>query len=212
MMGRPRVLAASGDAALTALAKWVHARLDAAAVSYEQIARDTYCSRSSVSRGLCGRNLPPWKMVEAAAIRCGASTVEARKLWDAADASARRRQARTAARTPASRIDSWMIMYQALGDLIVAKVGSQRELERRDSSGLLSRSTLGAIVRWDRSLSHEVLIQILKVCEVSDAERAEWMVAWERYGEPRRQAMDDRRRAIARSRLQPWRYSPPTWF
>lgn len=211
-MGRPRVLAASGDAALTALTRWVHAELNAAAVSYEQIARDVYCSRSSVSRALCGRQLPPWTLVEAVAVRCEASPWEARRLWDVAETSLRRRQARTVARTPVSRIDSWLSMYQALGDLIVARVGSQRELVRRDSSGLLSRSTLGAILRFDRSLSYEVLIQILALCEVGDAERAEWMVAWERWGEPRRRAMDDRRRAIARTRLQPWRYKLPAWF
>ena len=103
-------------------------------------------------------------------------------------------------------------MYRTLGDLIVARAGSQRELVRYDSSGLLSRSTLGAILRCDRSLSYEVLIQILALRGVGDIERAEWMVALERWGEPRRKAMDDRRRAIARTRLQPWRYKLPAWF
>ena len=211
-MGRPRVLTASGDAALTALTRWVHARLDMAAVSYKEIADDVYCSRSSVSRALCGRQLPPWRMVKAVAIRCGASVSEAKRLWDAAELSLHRRQARTTARTSVSQIDSWLSMYNALGDLIIAKAGSQRELVRCDGSGLLSRSTLGAILRYDRSLSYEVLVQILAVCDVDEADRAKWMVAWERWGEPRREAMDDRRRAIARSRLQPWRYSLPTWF
>ena len=119
---------------------------------------------------------------------------------------------RTAAATPTARIDSWESMYRALGDLIAAREGSHRELVRRDASGHLTRSALGAILQFERSLSYEVLVQILGACEVSDAERTEWMTAWERWGRPRRKAMDDRRKAIARSRLQPWRYTLPAWF
>jgi hypothetical protein len=78
---------------------------------------------------------------------------------------------------------------------------------RRDGSGLLTRSTLGAVLRYDRSLSREVLGRILAACEVSDTEHVEWMSAWERWGEPRRMAMDARRRDIARRRLQPRRYA-----
>ena len=93
VVGRPRLLAASGDAALTSLTKWVHTHLDAADASYGQIAHDVYLSRSSVSRALCGRRLPAWELVEAVAVRCRASQSEARRLWDAADAAQRRREA-----------------------------------------------------------------------------------------------------------------------
>lgn len=206
-MGRPRALIASGDAALNALIRWIHARLNEAGVSYEDIARDAYCSRSSVSRALCGKRLPPWELVEAVAVRCQAEQSVARRLWDAAYDSRRRRQARVPAGSPEPGIDSWQSLYRALGDLIVARAGSQRELVRRDGSGLLSRSTLGAVLRYDRSLSREVLVRILAACEVSDAEHVEWMAAWERWGEPRRMAMDARRRDIARRRLQPRRYA-----
>lgn len=211
-MARPRKRVVSGDKALSALTRWVHGKLDYASVSYELIAHDVYLSRPSVSRALCGRKLPSWQLVEAVAIRCGASTSEARKLWEAADASQRRRLARMAVVTPVSKVDSWQSLYRALGDLIVAEAGSQRELVRRDRSGLLTRSTVGAILRSDRSLSDEVLTQILTICEVSGPERAEWIAAWRRWGEPRREAMDNRRKAIARSRLQPWRYALPEWF
>jgi hypothetical protein len=97
-------------------------------------------------------------------------------------------------------------MYDALDALIVRSVGSHRELIRRDESGLLTRSTTGAVKRHDRSLSYEVLVQVLTICGVSGGEWDEWMTAWEDYGRWRRQAMDDRRRAIARNRLQPDRY------
>jgi hypothetical protein len=94
-------------------------------------------------------------------------------------------------------------MYDALGDLITSKVGSHRELVRKDESGQLTRSTIGAILRHERSLSHDVLIRVLAACELSDKEREAWMDAWERYGRPRRETMEDLRRAIAHSRLRP---------
>jgi hypothetical protein len=93
-------------------------------------------------------------------------------------------------------------MYDALGDLISRRVGSHRELARRDTSGRLTRSTIGAILRHKRSLSYDVLDQVLIACGVSGIEREAWMDAWERYGKPHRDEMDEQRRAIAYSRLQ----------
>jgi hypothetical protein len=89
-------------------------------------------------------------------------------------------------------------MYDAL---ITSKVGSHRELVRKDESGQLTRSTIGAILRHERSLSRDVLIRVLTVCELSDKEREAWMNAWERYGRPRREAMEYLRRTIAYGRL-----------
>ena len=98
-------------------------------------------------------------------------------------------------------------MYDALGDLISRRVGSHRELARRDTSGRLTRSTIGAILRHERSLSYDVLDQVLITCGISGMEREAWMDAWKRYGEPRRDEMDELRRAIAYSRLQPRRFA-----
>jgi hypothetical protein len=202
-MGRPRVLVASNDATLGSLIRWVHARLDETDTTYDQVASDVSYSRSWVSRALCGRRLPPWQLIETIARRCGESPREARKLWEAAEAAQLRRQVRRIGTPPRSDIDSWLDMYDALGDLITSKVGSHRELVRKDESGQLTRSTIGAILRYERSLSHDVLIRVLTVCELSDEEREAWMDAWERYGRPRREAMEDLRRAIAYSRLHP---------
>ena len=94
-------------------------------------------------------------------------------------------------------------MYDALGDLITSKVGSHRKLVGQDKSGQLKRSTIGAILRHDRSLSQDVLIRVLTVCELSEKEQEAWMHAWERYGRPRREFMEELRRAIAYSRLRP---------
>jgi transcriptional regulator with XRE-family HTH domain len=202
-MGRPRVLVASNDAALGSLIKWVHARLDDTGITYEQVAADVAYSRSWVSRALCGRRLPPWQLVETVAKRCGASSSEARKLWEAAEAVQRRRQPRRVAISPPSGIGCWEDMYDALGDLITSKVGSHRELVRQDKSGQLTRSTIGAILRHDRSLSEDVLIRVLTVCELSEKERDAWMHTWERYGRPRREFMEELRRAIAYSHFRP---------
>jgi Helix-turn-helix domain len=197
-MGRPRVLVASNDAALGSLIRWVQARLDETDTTYDQVPGDISYSRSWVSRALCGRRLPPWQLIETIARRCGAW-----KLWEAAEAVQLRRQVRRIGTPPRSDIDSWHDMYDALGDLITSKVGSHRELVRKDESGQLTRSTIGAILRHERSLSHNVLIRVLAACELSDKEREAWMDAWERYGKPRREAMEDLRRAIAYSRLHP---------
>jgi hypothetical protein len=202
-MGRPRVLIASNDAALRSLIRWVHARLDETDTTYQQVADDVSYSRSWVSRALCGRRLPPWQLIETIARRCEASPREARKLWEAAEAAQLRRHVRRIGTPPPPDIASWPDMYDALGHLITSKVGSHRELVRKDESGQLTRSTIGAILRYERSLSRDVLIRVLTVCEFSDKEREAWMDAWERYGRPRREAMDDLRRAIAYSRFHP---------
>jgi hypothetical protein len=153
-MGRPRTLVASGDVALGSLIRWVHDRLDDTGITYEHVASDMAYSRPWVSRALSGRKLPPWHLIETVAERCGASTGEARKLWDAANAAQRRRETRMRKATyPPLVIDSWKGMYDALGDLISRRVGSHRELARRDESRRITRSTIGAILRYERSLS-----------------------------------------------------------
>jgi hypothetical protein len=206
-MGRPRVLVASGDAALGSLVRWVHDRLDETGTTYEQIASDMAYSRSWVSRALCGRRLPPWQLIETVAVRCKAPSDEARKLYEAAEAAQRRRQDRRVVTSPPSDIDSWKSMYDALGALIARTVGSHRKLVLRDASGQLTRATIGAILRYERSLSYDVLIQVLTVCGVNDKEREAWMDAWERYGKPRREVMEVLRRSIAYSSLRPGRVS-----
>ena len=206
-MGRPRLLVASSDGALESLIRWVHARLNETGTTYEQIADDVIFSRSWVSRALCGRRLPPWQLVEAIATRCGASSDEARRLWKAAEAAQLRRQARRIVTHSPSDIGSWEDMYDALGDLIARKVGSRRELVRQDKSGRLTRSTIGAILKHKRSLSYDVLIQVLTVCGVPDKDREAWMVAWKQNGEPHREVMDYWRRSIAYDRLHPERFS-----
>ena len=208
-MGRPRVLAASRDAALGALARWIYDRMDQACVTCEQVAEDVAYSRSWVSRSLSGSRLPTWDLVAAVAKRCGGSIAEARRLWEAADAAERRRRGRVASGSPPRGISSYDELLDALADLIASRVGSHRELVRRDDSGQLSRQTVGAVLRRERTLSEEVIAHIVAACGVSDDDSTAWLREWERWGWPLREAMEIRRIAIARARLQPWRYSAP---
>ena len=90
------------------------------------------------------------------------------------------------ATSPPPDIDSWRSMYDALGDLIARRVGSHRDLARTDTTGRLTRSTIGAVLRYERSLSYDVLDQVLVACGVAGEERDAWMNAWEQYGKPRR--------------------------
>jgi transcriptional regulator with XRE-family HTH domain len=211
-MGRPRVLAPCRDAAMGALVRWVHARLGEAGVTYGQVAAEVAYSRSWVSRSLSGRRLPPWDLVEAVASRCGASLAEARRLWAAAEAADRSRRSRMVAPgAPPDGITSYDGLLDALAGLIAGRAGSHRELVRRDGSGQLTRQTVGAVLRRERTLSCEVLTRILAACEVGDDDRAAWLREWDRWGRPLRDAMEVRRRAIARARLRSWRYPAPRW-
>jgi hypothetical protein len=65
-------------------------------------------------------------------------------------------------------------------------------------------------LRRERSLSRDVLIRVLTVCELTDKEQEAWMRVWERYGRPRREFMEELRRAIAYSRLRPEPLRPPS--
>ncbi|MCW2935801.1 MAG: family transcriptional regulator [Actinomycetia bacterium] len=201
-MGRPRALETADEATLRALLGWVRARLDESGSTYEQLADDVGYSRPWVSGELSGRRLPSWRLMEAIAARAHAPADEAQRLHRAAEA---------ALDHPPSDIDSWQGLYLALDALILSRVGSHQELVRRDASGVLTRSTIDAIALLDRSLSEDVLVRALTICEVGERELADWMKAWESYGRVRREEMDDRRRAIARHRLQSDRRARRSW-
>lgn len=185
------------------LVSWIHARLDEAGVTYTQLARDMAYDRSWVSRSLSGRRLPPWPLVRTAAIRCDAPAGEARRLWDAAVAAGQQLAAEAAQGYPPATVDSYGTLCDALGQLAAARAPSQRELVRR-ASGQLTRSTLGAVLRRERSLSREVLLSTLTACGLDESATAAWLAAWDCYGRPFREAMELRRQQIACARLSPW--------
>lgn len=195
-MGRRRRSVAPCDDALRALLAWVRTRLDDQELSYAQLAREIPCDRSRISRALSGQRIPPWPLIERIATRCGACGETARELWAAADAI-RPNYLRETEGHPPPDLDNYPELVSALRDLMDRRGISQRELVRRDKTGWLRRSTVGAVLRMERSAGPDVTIAIVRACGVSDAAVDHWAAAWDQLGRPNRQAMDRQRRQIA---------------
>lgn len=121
----------------------------------------------------------------------------ARELRAAADASRRRHLIRETEGHPPD-LDSYPALCQALRDLIDRRGISQRELARRDETGLLKRATVGAVLRMERAAQREVTIAIVRACGVSDSAVEDWDAAWHCWGLPHRQAMERRQSAHRR--------------
>lgn len=204
-MGRPRRPIAPCDDARRALLTWVHTLLDEWELTYRQLAQVSQYDRSWISRALSGRHMPPWRMIEQIATRCSADSDTAWELWTAADA-ARQREHRTRTRRtkeyPPANLSSYSKLIQALRNLVEGLGISQRELVQRDETGLLRRSTIGAVLSMRRSARRDVMIAIVRACGVPDAAVEHWAAAWDRLGAPNRQAMEQRRRLIAYSVLR----------
>lgn len=201
-MGRRRSTVAPCDGALRTLVTWIHERLDERTLSYAQLAREIRYDRSWISRTLSGRRLPPWSLIEHIARRCGADVETARNLWMEANAARRRRLARQSDGYPPADLADYPQFCQALRDLLDRRGISQREVVRRDETGLLTRSTVGAILRVQRSAPRDVTNAIVRACGVQDAAADSWAAAWERLAWPYRRAMEQRRREIAYGRLR----------
>jgi transcriptional regulator with XRE-family HTH domain len=201
-MGRRRAAVASRDGALQALITWVRARLDECGLSYAKLAREIRYDRSWISRALSGQQLPPWPLIEHIAHGCGSDVETARELWAGANAARRRQVARQTDGYPPAHMADYRQFCRALRNLLEQRGISQRELVQRDQTGLLRRSTVGAILRVQRSAPRDVTIAIVRASGVPDAAAADWAAAWDRLGWPNRQAMDKRRRQIAYASLR----------
>lgn len=207
-MGRRRRSIGPCDDALRGLISWVHTQLDDHELSFVELARDIGYDRSWISRALSGRRMPPLPLIERIATRCGASDETARKLWEAADSIRRKHLAHQTEGYPRPDLDGYPEFCQALRDLVDRRGISQRELVRRDETGLLRRSTVGAVLRMERSTRRDVAVAIVRACGVTDAAVEHWSAAWDDIASPTRQAMERRRRWIAtssvRARSQWW--------
>lgn len=206
-MGRRRAPVVACDDERHALVAWVRARIDQRGLTYAALARsgDIRYHRSSISRALSGRRLPPWPLVESIALRCGADVARARNLWEAADAAARPDHAGCSCRlAPPVGTRDYAEFCRTLRRLVEHHGISQRELVRRDQSGVLARSTVGAILRQERSVSREVALAITRACGVTQRPVTAWGNAWERAARPYREAMEKQRREIAYDRLRPY--------
>lgn len=75
-------------------------------------------------------------------------------------------------------------LLDALRDLLRRCRMSQREVVRRDRTGVLRRSTLGAVLRGERPARRDVVIAIVRACGLGESAVAGWHTAWSRLGQP----------------------------
>ena len=161
----------------------------------KRLARVAGVDRSTVSRWLSGRMLPPLEplLQIAADLRTDVAMVE--HQWELAADMVRdpqvRREAYLAGGAPPARLVSHADLMQALRGLLRARGISQRELERRDPR--LRRSTVGAMLCGERSARLDMVTAITRACGVHGEAATAWADAWARLSRPDL----ERRRAAA---------------
>lgn len=202
------------DPELWSLVKPMRVQMREQGLSQAQLAIRLDRDRSRVSRALSGRELPPRHLIMQIAQTLGTDTDTAERRW--ARNAARQRNARTraAAASPAGGgpppgIRTYADLLRALRDLLRARGISQRELTRRDQR--LSRSTVGAVLRAERSARLDMVIAMVRACGASAEAEQAWAYAWRATGHPHQIEQHRRRREgyeymIRTERMNtPWR-------
>jgi transcriptional regulator with XRE-family HTH domain len=152
--------------------------------SHAQLALRIPWDRSSVTRALSGARVPTLKLAVAIATALKMDIDAVERAWMGADAARRRAQMFVAEGGPPGDLRDYADLRRALRDLLARCGMSQRELVVRDQTGMLTRSTVGAVLRGDRSAGSWVLDAIVRGCGVSETAAAAWRQAWARFGEP----------------------------
>jgi DNA-binding XRE family transcriptional regulator len=175
----------------------------------KQLARAAGVDRSTVSRWLSGRVLPPLEPLLLIATDLRADVAAVRSRWDQAAAAMRdpgaRREAYLAGGAPPARLASHADLMRAVRGLLRARGVSQRELERRDPR--LRRSTVGAVLRAERGATLDMVNAITRACGVRGHAARAWADAWERLGRPDMERRIARGEAYARTKL----WLPEQW-
>jgi len=201
-------LPAECEPVLRALVRPLRHRMSQLGWSQEQLGARLGCDRSRVSRALSGREVPPQHLIEQIAKAIGADADRAIRRWEHADQL--RRNARRPPPDPAASatplaggppagLQTYADLLRGLRDLMHECRVSQRELCRRDHR--LRRSTVGAVLRGERSASHGMVGAIVRACGVSDE-------TWWQLGRPHQEAEHRRRREgyqYMRTKDAPWR-------
>lgn len=191
------------EVALCHLVRPVRERMRRLGLSQARVAQMTGFHRSTISRALSGRVLPSRKLVTEISRAVGCDVHETERRWWAARGLVSPR----GEGWPPS-IVSYPHLLRELRQLMVKQGISQRMLDDQ-----VSRSTVGAALRGQRSLSRDVMEVIVHACEVSNqAAVAAWLEAWDQFGLPHLRDQHERRRkghAMASfkesmRRLEPW--------
>ncbi|MFW5421064.1 helix-turn-helix domain-containing protein [Nocardiopsis sp. CNT-189] len=185
-------------------------------LTQRQVAAHLMCDRSRVSRALSGRELPPLERVRRIAELVGVGIEQTEQRWERAHALQQEleRDLRgcAAGGMPPRGMADYRDFLRALDGLRVQRGLSQREVARRDSSRRLTRSTVGAVLRGDRSASLAVVAAYVRACGVGEQAVDAWRSAWWRLAYPHREwrlrmrAEGLRRCGVADCRL---RWGPP---
>ncbi|WP_197048649.1 helix-turn-helix domain-containing protein [Streptosporangium roseum] len=175
------------ERAVRALVQPLAQRLEERGHTHTSIAEITQYSRTTVSRVLSGRVVPSSGAVTAIASALGYDVQQTLRRWEKVEAIRQKqrcalRAQRNTSVSPAD-ITSYSGLLEGLRQLMRRNGLSQNRLSTMEPS--LKRSTLGAVLRGDRSLRRDTVIVIMRACQVSDLrEVSGWLAAWERLGQP----------------------------
>ncbi|MFF5265445.1 helix-turn-helix domain-containing protein [Actinomadura viridis] len=171
------------------LAVRLRRRLHELGLSQAALAGRSGCHPSTVSRVMSGKLVPTPYLAR----QLGrALQMDADGLVQEVEEVRRQDRARRAAGGPPADLRSYDEMLTALRQLLREQRVSQRELERLDPKRL-RRSTVGAVLRGERSASHEITIAIVTACRVTGDEMQAWHAAWQKLGRPYRARAHERR-------------------
>lgn len=190
---------------LCALVRPLRRRMSELGISQGQLALRMRCDRSRVTRALSGRDLPPLNRVEQIAGMLGSDVAKARRRWrHAAEMRQKQRQCFSNGGPPGN-LHTYTEFLKALDALRVSHGLTHRELVRRDLSGTLKRSTVGAVLRGERIVSRTFLPAYVRACGASTLAEDAWISSWWALAHPvvqearqrQRQGLDQKVHAIS---------------
>lgn len=201
-----RPLPAEGQRILQAMNQDLRDRLRAFGWTHSALAERLRCDRSRISHSLAasGEELPPRRLIwsiadvlDAHAAEQGLSLppllvvtmqhwYEASGVRSIAEKRERQERRRAIAKevegAPPASMETHEDLLRALNALVTAKFGSQRAM---CGGWHLGRPAVSAALGDRRSLSIDLMNEILRVCGVRGTDRQAWQDAWGRLAGPR---------------------------
>ncbi|MGW0817045.1 helix-turn-helix domain-containing protein [Streptomyces viridiviolaceus] len=204
-MARPEAPVASCRASLHALASWLRLYRAQSGLSLAQMSQRTAVSKSTLSRAASGNGIPALSVVRTFAQVCGASPVEAERLW---------KQARYEERSPIG--DATQLIHldyvNTYADLhahlleVYLRDGSRpyRDLEQQaGGNGHLARTTISRVLARKTRPRRDFVLAFARACGVTgNVTLQAWAHAWERAEAARRHTTAGSARQDGRS-LEP---------